>query len=160
MIGNHYGTTRAWASTAQLSRYFDSDDREKIRVYINDDFLARPREIVQDIFAFIGVDPNFAPDISAKYNESLMPRSRQLHNIMTRQNPIRSALRATIPGGVRSRVKRFIMERNLTRMRLDPEMRRELTDAFREDIGLTERLIDRDLSHWLETAPTPGAYAP
>jgi hypothetical protein len=121
---------------------------------------SRPREIVQDIFAFIGVYPNFAPDISAKYNETLVPRSRQLHNIMTRQNPIRSALRATIPGGVRSRVKRFIIERNLTRMRLDPEMRRELTDAFREDIGLTESVLIETFLTGLKSAPTPGAYAP
>ena len=136
---------------AQLSRYFESFDHEQIRVYIYDDFLARPREIVQDIYAFIGVDRNFAPDMSAKYNESLVPRSRQLQNMMTGQSPIRSALRATIPKNVRSGIKRFIMDRNLTRMRLDPEMRRELTDAFREDIGLLERLINRDLSQWLKS---------
>jgi hypothetical protein len=134
----------------QLSRYFDSFDRAQIRVYIYDDFLTRPREVVQDIFAFIGVDPNFVPDTSAKHNVSFLPRSRQLHNIMTRENPIRAALRALVPRDARSRVKRFLMGRNLKRLRLEPEIRRELTDAFREDIGLVERLIDRDLSQWFK----------
>jgi hypothetical protein len=138
---------------AQLSRYFDSIDRAQIRVYIYDDLLTRPREVVQDIFAFIGVDPKFVPDTSAKHNVSLVPRSRQLHNIMIRENPIRSALRAVIPLDARSRVKRFLMERNLKRLRLEPEVRRELTNAYREDIGLLQHLIDRDLSQWLNSHP-------
>jgi Sulfotransferase family len=135
---------------AQLSRYFESFERRKIRIYIYDDLVARPLEVVQDIFGFIGVDPNFVPDMSEKYNVSLVPRSWQLHRLTMHENLIRSALRHLVPTGVGPRVRRLIRERNLRRPRLDPVMRRELTNAFRQDIGLVERLIDRDLSHWLK----------
>lgn len=142
---------------AQLSRYFEAFDRQQIRVYIYDDFVVRPLEVVQDIFAFIGVDPNFAPDMSAKYNVSLVPRSWQLHKLIMRENLIRSALHNLVPTGVGPRVRRFLRQRNLKRPYLEPEIRRELTNAFREDIGLVERLIDRDLSQWLKGTSNQSA---
>ncbi len=137
---------------AQLSRYFELFDRKQIRVHIYDDFIARPLKVVQDIFAFIGVGPDFVPDMSEKYNVSMVPRSRQLQKIMMGKSVIRSALRSPLPAGIRSRLRSAILQRNAKRMRLDPDMRRELTDAFRGDIGLLEGLLGRDLSQWLKGA--------
>jgi hypothetical protein len=138
---------------AQLSRYFELFDRRQIRVYIYDDFVASPLEIVKDIFAFIGVSPNLVPDMSAKYNISLVPRSVLLGKLMTSENPIRSSFRNLLPKDMRRRVRRFISERNLKRPpRLDLDIRRELTNAYREDIGLVESLINRDLSRWIKRA--------
>lgn len=135
---------------AQLSRYLEIFDRKQIRVYIYDDFVVRPLEVVQDIFAFVGVDPKFAPDMSEKYNVSIMPRSRQLHDMMMGKSLVRSALRSLVPAGVRSGIRDFILENNVRRLRLDGEMRRELTNAFRKDIELLERFVNRDLSQWLQ----------
>ena len=139
---------------AQLSRYFEIFDRNQIRVYIYEDFVARPLEIMQDIFGFIGVDPTFVPEMSEKYNVSTMPRSRQLHEMMTSKSLVRSSLRRLAPASLRSRIRSFILERNAQRLRLDPSIRRELANAYREDIGLLERLLKRDLSLWLKTTST------
>jgi hypothetical protein len=136
---------------AQLSRYFEIFNRNQIRVYIYDDFVARPLEIMQDIFGFIGVDPTFAPEMSAKYNVSEMPRSRQLHEMMTGKSLVRSTLRRLIPAHQRSRTRSFIMESNVQRLRLSPAIRRELTDDYRHDIRLLEQLLKRDLSCWFKT---------
>jgi hypothetical protein len=136
---------------AQLSRYYEIFDRDQIRVYLYEDFAACPLEIVQDIFGFIGVDSNFVPDMSEKYNISTMPRSRQLHEMMTGKSAIRSALRRLLPAALRSRTGRFILEHNVQRLQLAPSMRRELTDGYRADIGLLEKLLNRDLSRWLKT---------
>ena len=106
---------------------------------------------MQDIFGFIGVDPTFVPEMSEKYNVSTMPRSRQLHEMMMSKSLVRSALRRLVPAGLRSRTRSFILERNAKRLRLAPSTRRELTNAYREDIGLLERLLNRDLSQWLKT---------
>jgi hypothetical protein len=136
---------------AQLSRYFEIFDRNQIRVYIYDDFVVRPLEIMQDIFGFIGVDPIFVPEMSEKYNVSTMPRSRQLHEMMMSKSLVRSSLRRLVPAGLRARTRSFILERNAQSLRLAPSTRRELANAYREDIGLLERLLNRDLSQWLET---------
>ena len=135
---------------AQLSRYFDALDRNQIRVYIYDDFVARPLEVVQDIFSFVGVDPSFAPDMTERYNVSTILRSRRLNDMMMDKSLIRLTLRRLVPSGVRARIRSSILERNVKRLRLAPEVRRELTDAYREDIRLLERVLDRDLSRWLK----------
>jgi hypothetical protein len=136
----------------QLSRYFEIFDRKQIRVYIYDDFVARPLDVMQDIFGFIGVDPAFSPEMSAKFNVSAMTRSRRLHDVMMSKSLVRSALRRLVPAALRSRTRSFILEHNVKRLRLTPSARRELTNDYREDIGLLARLLNRDLSHWLKTA--------
>lgn len=135
---------------AQLSRYFEIFDREQIRVYLYDDFVARPLEVMQDIFAFIGADPHFVPDMSERRNESIIVRNRQLHDMMMGKSAMRSALREFLPAGMRSRARNFILQRNMKRMRLDPEMRKELTNGLRDDIELLQSLLNRDLCHWLK----------
>jgi hypothetical protein len=133
----------------QLSRYLQTFDRKQIRVYTYDDFVARPLEVVQDIFAFIGVDAKFAPDMSEKYNVSTMARSHQLQDMMMGKSLVRSTLRSLVPASARSRIRNYILEHNVKRLRLDSKMRRELTAAYQEDIRLLERLLGRDLSQWL-----------
>jgi Sulfotransferase family len=135
---------------AQLTRYFETFDRKQIRVYIYDDFLARPLEVMQDIFRFIGVDPSFVPEMSEKYNVSTIIHSQQLHEMMMGKSLVRSALRSLVPASARSRIRSSILKRNIGRLRLAREARLELTNVYREDIGLLQRLLDRDLSHWLK----------
>jgi hypothetical protein len=136
----------------QLRRYFQIFDREQIRVYLYDDFVARPHEVMKDIFTFIGVDPKFTPDMSEKRNVSVMLRSRRLQDMMMSDGVIRSTVRSFVPAKMRARLRSFILKRNLKRMRLAPKMRRELRNAFRDDIELVQQLLDRDLSHWLKGA--------
>jgi hypothetical protein len=115
--------------------------------------------VIQDIFNFIGVDPNFTPDMSKKYNVSIIPRNRQLDKIMNSKSRVRSALRSLVPASARPQIRRFIQQQNSRRLTLAPEIHRELTDAFRDDIRLLERLLDRDLSHWLNRASHRVAQA-
>ncbi len=136
----------------QLSRYLHVFDREQIRVYIYDDFMARPLEVMQDIYRFIGVDPAFVPDMSDKYNVSTFARSRHLQDMMTGKSRVRSALRSLMPASARSRVRDFILQHNTKRLRLAPDARRQLTNDYSDDIELLGRLLGRDLSHWLKVA--------
>jgi hypothetical protein len=50
---------------------------------------------------------------------------------------------------LRRRLKKANTER-VARSALSPELRRELSDFFREDVGELGRLLRRDLSGWLE----------
>ena len=44
---------------------------------------------------------------------------------------------------------RSLLRLNLRRPRLDPELRRQLTEEFVDDIRQTEELCNIDLSSWL-----------
>jgi hypothetical protein len=136
----------------QLSRYLDVFGHEQIRVYLYDDFMAQPLEVMQDIYKFIGVDAAFVPDMSEKYNVSTMPRNRQLQDMMMGKSRVRLALRSLMPAGARSRIRDYILQHNTKRLRLAPEARRQLTNDYKNDIGLLGRLLGRDLSRWLNVA--------
>ena len=140
---------------AQLSRFFDIFDRKQIRVYIYDDFVTHPEATIRDIFAFIGVDPGFTPDMSEKRNVSFIPRSLKLQKMMTGPSALRSALRVTVPKRIRPHIHSMILQHNTKRMRLEPALRRELTRVYSDDIELLQQLLDRDLSSWVRAAAGP-----
>jgi hypothetical protein len=54
----------------------------------------------------------------------------------------------------------FFMNRNLKKPEVDPAVRSELLDGFREDILKCQELIGRDLSHWLGDKTGGGRAAP
>ncbi len=136
----------------QLKPYFDRFGREQIRVYLYDEWAGDSTRTLKDVFRFLGVDDAFAPDTAAKARESGLPRSGELHRILTTHNRIRSLARQLLPQAVRGRVRLALLNRNLTKPQLAAETRWHLIEQYRDDILELEVLIERDLSHWLRGA--------
>jgi Sulfotransferase domain len=135
----------------QLKRYFDLFPRDQIAVYLYEEFQARPLAIVQQMFAFLGVDPGFAPDVSLQHNVSGEPRSRLLHKALAHPNAAKDLVKGLLPEPTRRRMRARLMKWNIlpTPPNLASETRRALLNLYRDDILRLESLIDRDLSHWL-----------
>jgi hypothetical protein len=64
---------------------------------------------------------------------------------------LRERVRPCVPAAVRDRLFRLVT-RNLDPVRLDPGLRAELTELYREDIERLSVMLNRDLSHWLTRA--------
>lgn len=133
----------------QLSAYYEQFDPQKIRVFLYEDLRSNPINLAQDIFRFLGVDDSFIPDISEKYNISKLPNNQTLHQMLTKPNPIRSFLRPLFPKAMRQQIKSFLKEKNKTKPQLDPQIRAQLIQDYKDDILKLQDLIQRDLSHWL-----------
>lgn len=137
----------------QLTRYFDHFDRRQFQIHLYEDFEADPVGMCRDIFRFLGVDDAFTPDTSRRHNQSTLPTSvafqRALHAVARMLLPAKSLLPTTWwrRGGM---IWRRLYESNQFRPALDPELRRQLTASFRDEIRRLEALIERDLSRWLE----------
>ena len=146
----------SWAYTGlgyygeQLTRYFTEFPREQVLVLLYED-LARDRTgVYSRIFSFLGVHPGIIPVLPPRINEnSGIPKNRVVHALLTHPNPVRHALRSVLSSRQRRAVRSWLLHHTLMRPRLDPELRRELTERFRPDIEKTAELIDRDLSPWL-----------
>jgi hypothetical protein len=137
--------------TSQLKRYYDTFEPHQIRVIVYDDFNTQPMEIVKDVFHYLDVDDQFSPDISKRYNVSLVPKNLGVHTLVAGEHPVKTAMKAVLPTGIRQALKQRVVERNLTRPApMAPEVRRQLVEIFRADILELEKLIGRDLSHWLQ----------
>jgi len=73
-----------------------------------------------------------------------------LRFLWTNSGKLQVALRPLIPEGVGNQIFRWFV-RDIKRTTLSPELKQELTDYYRTDIEKLQGLIDRDLSHWLQT---------
>jgi hypothetical protein len=136
---------------AQLKRYSDMFDQDQIKVYLYEDLKADPLHVVQDIFRFLRVDDTFNPDTSLRHNVSGIPKNRALSWLLFKRNPVKAGLRPLLPEGMRRLVSISLKNRSLVKAPpLAPEVRRELTEVYRDDILKLEGLIGRDLSEWLQ----------
>ena len=136
---------------AALKNYYDRFPREQIRVYLYDDWQREPLTILRDIFEFLGVEDQFMPDISIRHNIGRLPRSQHLlHFLKNPDHPLKTWLKPLVPFPIRQRLVRSLHKANLTTPPpLDPQLRRKLTERYRDDIRQLETLIERDLSAWL-----------
>lgn len=135
---------------AQLKRYYDLFTRDQIAVYTYDEFKANPREVLRSIFLFLGIDPDFAPDMSVRHNVSGLPKSRLLHAVLVRPSGARDFIKRLLPVGPRRRLRAALMRQNIvaSEPKVAVETRRALREDYWEDILKLETLLDRDLSAW------------
>jgi sulfotransferase family protein len=138
-IGRYHGS---------LKRYFDAFARHQILVFLFEDLQQNPLGVVQDIYRFLKIDADFVPDFNAPHNVGGMPESRLLENVLT-SHSVRSAVGSWIPKPIANWVRRLRMKNMRKAPPLPPELRKELTRPFYEDIAQTSDLIGRSLDHWL-----------
>jgi len=143
----------------QLRRYYDLFNSQNIKIYLFEDLCKNPVALVQDVYDFLGVDKSFVPDLT-KRNVSGVPKNKALQNLLSRDNPIKSALKIFIPSSMRKSLYRELKTRNLgDKPALSPEAKAQLRELYREDISNLQELIGIDLSSWLVSETSPVAAA-
>lgn len=137
----------------QLKRYFDAFGRDRVRVYLYEDLNDAPGDTLRDAFRFLGVNDSFVPDVSLRRNVSGRPRYKALDEVLRRPSFVKQALKLYLPAGLRWRLSKAfdnLKTRNLVEPSpVQSEVRRQLIEAYREDILKLQDLIHRDLSGWL-----------
>lgn len=137
----------------QVRRYMDTFSRDQIHVILFDDFVEDTEGTYRETLAFLGVDPEFTPDIG-NANPGQEIRWFRFHRFLWNPpGPILSAVKLAVPRGIRRRVVRSLRQVNLKEGRGDgpcEELRERLRDTFRDDVRDLEKLLDIDLSHWVE----------
>jgi hypothetical protein len=142
----------------RLKRYFDIFPKEQIKVYIFEEFKKDPAKVVVDMFNFLGVDTNFVPDTSVRYNPAGIPKLRMLNRLFFHPALIRT-VKSILPGSMLQMAKRVQQENLKPPPPFPADLRAELLELYSEDIRKLETLLDRDLSIWLDgtasTSPLP-----
>lgn len=137
-----------------LKRYFDIFGRSQIRVYLYQDFQIDPGNILQDIFRFLDVEETFVPDLSTQYNVGGAPKNRVWLALLVKLNQIKPLVRSFIPATLRRHIVNpftNLQKQGLVKPPpLEPDVRMELIQLYREDIFKLQDLIQRDLSRWLK----------
>ena len=131
-----------------LSRYYDVFPSEQIHVFLFDDLRKNSREVMQNIYRFLGVDSSFDPDFETPHNVGGVPASMLLERVLT-NSPVKATLEPLLPRWASDGVRRFRGRTMRKAQSLPPELRQNLVHHFRDDIAKTSDLIGRSLEHWL-----------
>ena len=140
----------------QVRRYLEHFDRDQLTIHLFDDFTDDPMEVTQDIYRQLGVDPSFEPDTTVRRRTTGVPLSNRFQQFLYNpDNPLRRLSRYVLPEAVRDRWLTRLKNANLRKPPLSDDVRARLAEAFHDDVHRLERLLDRDLSHWLAPDATP-----
>jgi len=133
-----------------IKRYFQSFDRSQFLFILYDDYIRSNLEILKDIFLFLGVDPDFKPDVGTQHNVASEVVLPGVNRVLNFPGIIKPLIR-WIPNEVRRPVREYLKARlRVTPSRLDPIFKAELLDYFRDDILETQDILGIDLTSWFD----------
>lgn len=134
----------------QLKRYFGLFPKENIKILLFDEVVKNPKKACKDIFKFLQVDDSFIPNTSKKTNVSGTPKGLfgwlimklRFYNLLPNiqfSKYLPNFLLKLIFNAAYSKPEK-----------LDESLKKELTKKYyKEEILELEKLIEKDLSHWL-----------
>lgn len=158
LLRGSHNYLRAGYYARNLKPYFDLFDRNRIAIFLFEDFVENPVAVTRQLFQFLEVDSEFSPDTSIRYNATGFPKSRRLHHLLS-DSAGAGWIKSRVTGSLKSALMKcavFLQRRNLKKGDLSPTLRSELTDLFREDIVALQSMIDRDLTDWLVSGERGG----
>ena len=134
----------------QLERYYTLFQEENIKILLFEDLVNNPIKTTQELFKFLNIDKSFIPETSKKANVSGTPKGIFGWIIMKLRyyNLIPNIQFSNyLPGFI----IQFIFNSAYKKASpLSPELKKKLTHTFyKEDILKLEKLIGKDLQHWL-----------
>ena len=130
----------------QLEIYLNLFPKEQIKLCFFEEFMKNKQEQIDDIFRFLNVGP-YPIDNFAQHNSAKMPRSKALNYFLNRSGFIKLA-KSLISRERRQKFKGLLYsDKNLPELSVKDKA--FLCDFYREDIARLEKMIDKDLSHWL-----------
>jgi Sulfotransferase family len=140
---------------AQLERYYEVFGRERVGTWLYEDLREDPVGVVQSVFRFLEVDDIFISDTSSRHNPAGVPESEGARAIMRVLDTTVGGVRKIFPPTSKVlpaaySMRQAVQSRILTKPPpIDPEVRKNLMEEYKEDILKLQDLIDRDLSAWL-----------
>ena len=133
----------------QLKPYFELFDRQQIKVYLYEELQQDAIALIQDMYRFLEVSPDFVPDLTRK-NVSGVPKSRFFHSLLTQDNSLKTLIKTALPKGIRKKLYQDLKSKNLgSKPVMSEATRNRLNQLYQQDILELQTLIDRDLSNWL-----------
>ena len=138
----------------QAQRVLSHFPREQVKLILYDDFSVSPKKVYDEVIEFLEV-PHDKRTSFPRINENKRARMVWLRDFYRKPPPLlhrafRGLKQITGHDGIVA-VKKKIVELNTVKERrtpLAPAFRAELAEAFREEVALLSRILDRDLSHW------------
>lgn len=123
----------------QVERYLKVFGTHRVYIILFDDFVSQTIQEYRKVLQFLGVDDKFKPEI-----KKLNPRKELKYPLLAKLYHKR-----LLPRKIRSAIIRW-NRKNLQNRVFNEQIKNRLRIMFEEEIMKLSKLIDRDLTHWLE----------
>ena len=136
----------------QVKRYYKTFGKDQVSCILFQDFIEDTMDEYRKTCDFLNINPSFEPDLRV-HNESKEVLYPPLQFIL--RKVINVANRIFNRTGVKKDRRDALLNIGLTSGRppkMNPSVRDQLRDSYREDIEKLEQLLDRDLSSWYESS--------
>ncbi|MCX7551329.1 sulfotransferase domain-containing protein [Xanthomarina sp. F2636L] len=131
----------------QVKAYLEEFNSVKIVLY--DDFKKNPDRILDEVVTFLDLDKIQFKKIGNQ-NISGRPKVKLISRLQKEDSFLKSFFKNIVPKKLRIEFTSFIQKKNLEKENIDQESKYYLQGLYLENIKSLEKLIDRDLSKWLE----------
>lgn len=129
----------------------------EVKVCLFDDLKTDALGFVQEICRFLGVDDSFVPDVNQRYNASGSARSRVIQQLLFKPDgwklKIRDALLRWLPEQKVAAMVESLRSKNMVRKAMPSAMRQRLCKLYQDDVNRLQKMLGRDLQHWLKESP-------
>jgi len=134
--------------TEQVGRFLGEFPASQIHISFYEDLVRAPGSLLSELFSFLGVDPNFVPDRSVRHTEPRIPKLPGTVYVLKKWR-IWPHLRKLAPQALVPRLRSLVLH-NRAALVMDASDRLFLTDYYRGEIEKLAKLLNRDLSAWLD----------
>jgi hypothetical protein len=134
----------------QVKAYLENFNDVKIVLF--DDLKANAQRELAAICKFLHVDDQFIFVKRTEQNASFLPKSTLLSKLLTMESKTKFKIMNRIPENIKTSIKEQFRKFNSSNVKTPPmkaETEKKLRLEFRDDVLNLQRLIGRDLSHWL-----------
>lgn len=132
----------------QLERLYSHFPRNQVRIWLYEDTLREPQKFRRQVFEFLEVDPEFCPETRKRYYQMEIPRALPVSQAL-RRSGIWRGVRRLMPEKLIPSAKKLLYRRPGT-LRMAQNERAFLVEYYSDSIKKLERVLDRDLSNWLQ----------
>jgi hypothetical protein len=133
----------------QLSIYYQFFKKEQIKIYLFDEIKKQPMEIMQELYKWLGVDPNFVPDMSLKYNVSGLPKKQWIHFYLRKPHWTKTIIKPLLPERFRKYIMTNMINKNLSKKQeMQDEWKNFLLNLYETEFIRLGKLLNKDLSNW------------
>jgi hypothetical protein len=152
-IGELYPFLRFGLYYEQVKRYQSAFAKDRIQIHLDEDFSRDPRSVLRATVRFLSVDTDFAPELSNRHMEALVPRFFLVKNALKRLG-LWDAVRCRLPAGARGRLRSIAFQARHA-ITLAPADRACLAEYYSDDINNLSIFLNRDLSFWVDAGDRP-----
>jgi hypothetical protein len=141
---------------SQLIGFLKFFKPENVKIFLYDDFINDNQKFLEEFFTYIGVKNDIKIFIGKRKRENLFPKNKILYSIFIQSNKFNQLVNRLIsimPTSLSkniSQLQQRIQEEITYRPSLSPTDRAKLIEIYQPEIMQLQKLINRDLSKWLE----------